>query len=265
MITIKQLKDRLESDLNGLQSDYVFNIGFEESQQLKLPNNTPGYVVTDNNVYGVFSMTAGQFEAIQEQDLATIQAGLTIYALKEQKEGVINILTSYQSQTNAVPFEIDDYSVVPVFNAIRTGSIEPFQGENRIPINLNITYTIAKTGVISNSIEVSIDGIRQLVLEGAFSMTKGSEKAQYNGSNRIQHTGTAKTLVVNMTLINTDSLVLNKIKDEIFLDNDTKQVYTIGYNDGYKSYTNDMILTTGSVRLVGGLVATLILSFELAR
>jgi hypothetical protein len=268
MITIKQLKDKMEGDLNyflPIQSDYVFNIGFEELNQLKLPNNTLGYAVTDNNIYGVFSMTAGQFEAIQDQDLATIQAGLVIYVLREQKEDVINILTAYQSQANAVPFDMDDYSIVPVFNAIRTGNIEPFQGESRIPINLNITYTIAKRGIISNSIEVSIDNIKQLVLEGSFSMTKSSEKAQYNGSNRVVSEGTAKTLIFNMTLINIDSVVLNKIKDEIFLDNSVKQVYSIKYNDGYINYTNNMLLIGGSVRLVAGAVATLILSFELAR
>ncbi len=275
MITITQLRDKIQNDLNSisLQEKYNFNIGSEEIDVKNLPSNIKGFSQEDNNIYGVFSMSSGQFEAIQEQAISTITTELLLYVLKTQKDDILSILSTYQTFANAEPFKInstnnphDEYTAVPVFDTIRVRNIDQFQGDERVPISVNIEYTIAKDGILSNSISISIDGKRQLVLEGSYSMVKSTEKGQYNGENTIKSSPSAKSIVPTIRIVNIPSTVTEKLKKEIVdIEYKIDEVYSIEYSDGHVSSTGNYTLSTGRVVLVAGQIATLLLTFEVAR
>lgn len=272
MITITQLRDKIQNDLNSisLQEKYNFNIGSEEIDVKNLPSNIKGFSPENNNIYGVFSMSGGQFEAIQEQAISTITTELLLYVLKTQKDDILSILSTYQTFENAEPFKInstnDEYTAVPVFDTIRVRNIDQFQGDERVPISVSIEYTIAKDGILSNSISISIDGKRQLVLEGSYSMVKSTEKGQYNGENTIKSSPSAKSIVPTIRIVNIPSTVTEKLKKEIVdVQYKIDGIYSIEYSDGHVSSTGNYTLSTGRVVLVAGQIATLLLTFEVAR
>src|SRR5574344_154357 len=126
MVTTQELGELLESELNALGSNFNFKIGIEVERKYKLPNNIKNWAKVDNNIYGVFTTNSGQFEAVQDQDLATIDTRLSLYVTETQMQEVYDVLGQYQTLNNAKVFSIGDYSVVPVFDAIRPATTSIF-------------------------------------------------------------------------------------------------------------------------------------------
>ena len=265
MITTQELGELLESGLNALGSKFSFKIGIEVERKYKLPNNIKNWAKVDNNIYGVFTTNYGQFEAVQNQDLATIVTRLSLYVTETQMQEVYDVLSKYQTQNNAKVFSIGDYSVVPVFDAIRPSTTSIFQGDNRLPIELNISYTIARKGILSNDINVSIDGIRQLVIDASFSMSTSVSNNLYDGNTTLKAKANSKSRTFAISIINTNSDIVNQLKNEIVTDNYLDSTYTILYDDGAVSSTSKMLLNTGSLNIQAGLPAQLNLVFIRSR
>lgn len=265
MVTTQELGELLESGLNTLDSKFNFNIGIEVERKYKLPNNVQNWAKIDNNIYGVFTTNSGQFEAIQEQDLATITTRLSLYVTENQMQDVYDVLSAYQTINNAKVFAIGDYSVVPVFDAIRPSTTSIFQGDNRLPIEMNITYTIARKGILSNDIDVEINGIRQLVLSASFNMAKSVSNNLYNGNSTIKAKANSKSRTFAITIVNTNSDIVNQLKKEIVTDDFLDNTYSITYNDGQLNTTSQMLLNIGTLTIDAGLPAQLELVFTRAR
>lgn len=265
MVTTQELGELLESELNALGSNFNFKIGIEVERKYKLPNNIKNWAKVDNNIYGVFTTNSGQFEAVQDQDLATIDTRLSLYVTETQMQEVYDILSQYQTLNNAKVFSIGDYSVVPVFDAIRPATTSIFQGDNRLPIEMNITYTIARKGILSNDIEVSINGIRQLVLSASFNMAKSVSNNLYNGNSTIKAKANSKSRTFTITIVNTNSDIVNQLKREIVTDDLLDSTYSITYNDGAIDTTSQMLLQVGALTIDAGLPAQLELVFTRSR
>ena len=264
MIKNVELKNKIVEELSSLAPEYDFQIGSELIEVQKLSNNIQNSAIVDDTIYGVFSTISGDFEALEGKDLATLFTQLTLYVENRQFEDMSTILAQLISSFNGMPYYDDggDYAIIPVFGAVTSGTSAIFNGDDRISINVPITYTIAKKGIISNTIDIYINGNKMVVFNGSFSMVKGVIHKQYNRSNLIKGKCINKAKTVTMVVVNTGVEIINDIKEEILDDETIGNTYTIRYNDGFVDFSSNMLLENGTIGLTSGSVTTLTLMFS---
>lgn len=267
MITSNELTEILQDDLNNLGGKFNFIIGSEIKKILNLPKNIKNWKLNSKDIYGVFTTESGEFEAVEGQDLASISMRLSLYVENSQKDDLLPILSSYISTQNGKPFDSEDgeYAIVGVFNALRFGTTSIFQGDDRVAIIMDINYTIAKKGILSNDILVEINGNKMLVLNATFNMSKGATQKQYNGSVLTKGVPISKSKTCAIVMVNTNTDIINSIKTEILDDETISTQYNIKYDDGSVSFTTSMYLNNGIIGLTAGSVATITAEFSTQR
>lgn len=267
MVSSNELRQTIQDGLNDVnfQTQYNFIIGSEVKKVLKLPKIRQGYAQTNNNIYGVFSTVSGQYDSLQDQDLASINCRLSLFVTNDQIESVMNILSQYITATNGVVVSYDNnsYTIVPTFGFVKPNTTQILQGDDRIAIEVPITYTVAKFGILSNDTQIFINGVQVIPIESALVMTKNTKASLYDGSTTIVNKPYAKAQTISMTILNTDSSVSTAIKTEIAQFNSTTEAqYTIRYKDNSIDVTNTMDLYMGKIENTAGSVSLLKLVFE---
>jgi hypothetical protein len=267
VINSKELTEKIQEDLNSYGSDFNFIVGNEITKVFELPKNIQNWKLNSKDIYGLWTTEGGEFEAVENQELASIDANLSFYVENEQKDELFAILSAYIAEQNAKPFYSKDgnYAVIAVFDVLRFGSTSIFQGDDRVPLNVGITYTVAKKGILSNDIEVSINGSKMLVLNATFSMAKGATQKQFNGSVLTKGKPLSKAKTMAIVVVNTKTPIINAIKSEILDDETISTVYNITYNDGDVEYTTPMYLNNGVIGLTAGAVASITAEFSTIR
>lgn len=267
MITSDELTEIIQKDLNDIGSKFNFIVGSEITKILNLPKNIKNWKLNSNDVYGIFTTESGEFEAIENQDMASINAKLSFYVENEQKSDLMDILSSYISIQNGKPFYSEDreYAIVGTFDALRFGTTSIFQGDDRVALIVGITYTIAKKGILSNDISVSINGNKMLVINATFNMAKGATQKQFNGSVLTKGKPLSKSKTMAITIVNTNTPLINSIKTEILDDETISTIYNIAYNDGYVEFMTPMYLNNGVIGITAGSVATITAEFATIR
>lgn len=268
MITIKQLKDLLQSSLNALADDFVFIINancgkYEVAKQTgrKLPKPVVNCILRPLQSTVVPVMQLGNFYTqlqfdllVPEKLIDSVQSVLMQFI--ESNAGAAGVYGEYAYVIN---MNLPDLGVADI--SLHVGA--------SVQITTSVYYQFIKNGVLSNNCKLKLDGEELLTLDSATARARINQTDNTENSEEMQTVITQQGLQFNLTLPYLMRPKLEQLVKEIHLGK-LGDVHTLEYDDGLiKSGANNPVwlvtLKDGSVSYQAGKVPTITASFLLAR
>lgn len=265
MIELQTIAEKIQNGLNSLTNDFVFKI-FTNAQEydegIKFAPRS-----TIKSIWGIILPISGStIVPIQGVNSYSIAYSIQFAVYYDNRNEIYNILSSYVQQNIGTSAMIDDYASVVNFDMPTVGQVEQFTSIGKIlPISLTIRYQFIKGGKLSNDIKVDINGETMLVLSSAFLRARTPDTTWLIGVDEMQTAIGQQGLTINIEIAYTTGGNIVKSLASDIIAGKLLQTYNVNYNDGILNENWLAVLQDGSLNMEAQKVASISLSFLIAR
>ena len=239
-LTVEELITMIQEGLNtldGVKHEYFLHTQVGRTDDL--PKELKGYAKQDNAVIGV-GRTVGNssYSKLPNQELYNVNLRVEFFIRNSQYKEVNEEIIKYVTSKNGIAITIGDFHYIPQFDLGKPGASIPMQGVDRTPLYFNVNFTVAQKGLLSEDIEVYLDGRRVNVLNYTATNTASLSKklrTDYESSdnypNILKSRWTGSTLSVNMSFLYVKTAENQEIINELYATSGNKPIHTFRYVD----------------------------------
>lgn len=267
MIQTKDIVAVIQAALNDNTDNIVFQIyadlgEYDSAKKVKVGNNPATLPIP-----GVLRTISGAFDTTEEADSYSATYTLELLGFESNYEATKDLIFNFAHANTGVSdvFAGDGYTSIFAYDLPQIGSIYNFNGANRAPMFLSFDITFVKSGILSDTITITLNGTPLPIIQASFSRNKIIDKKTYSDGVEREAQNQEQELVLDTTILYTSTLGVSTIRDSIFENNVMNTTYVINYNDGIIDKTYTMVITASNINLATGAYATLQASFAIAK
>lgn len=263
MLDLQTIAENIEESLNAL-GDFTFKI-YANAGEYQSEHNEYARRF-DNTIYGILAAVAGStIVPVKGLNSYSTALELQLAANFNIKDDLYDLLTLYVQQHTGASSIISDYAAVVSFDIPTVGQIEQNTPMGRcLPISLPIYYQFIQNGVLSNDVEVRLNDEELMVLSSAFIRGRTASTNWLMGKEEMQSAIGQQGLMINVVLAYSKGGIVEQLASDI-ISGKLVQTYTMTYNDGNVSKSWQVLLQDGSINTEAQKVASVSVSFLIAR
>lgn len=271
-INIETLADNLNSDLNTISAtlygnsviarEIPFNVvgniqDYEDSKQWATDVIVPAIMINATN-------NVSPSQVYQSYNQTVI---IDMYAFTRELSDVLNVINTYV-QENAGKFTKSNgwtYQQNVTLPDVLGRVID--EGEERVTVRFNITYSFVQNGYMSDDVTITIDGEELPVISYVHKLVKsGISTSTIIEAGKTKRKNKDGFISKSLTIIHQNTTAMNKIHEDIDTGDFLNRTYAFVYTLGSTDYTNSesLVLVDGTIRYTENGFVLIDAVFELA-
>lgn len=257
-ISIETLADNLNTDLNAL------SVSLEGSGDISrvIPFNVVGNIqdYEDSKVYtsdvvvpAIMVNASNSVAASQTYQSYTQVTIVDIYAYTRELDDVIRVVNEYVN-TNTGKFTKSNgwtYQQSLTLPDILGRVVD--EGEERITVRFNLTYTFIQNGYMSDDVTITLDGNEVPVINYTHKLVKtGVSQPTLDDVGVSKRRNKEGIITKTMRVIHQNATTTNKLHEDIDTGDFLNRTYAFVYTLGTSDYTNSetLVLVDGSISFI---------------
>ena len=249
-LTVRELTQMIEDGLNGLDgANYDYVIHTQVGRQDELPKELKGHLNQDNKVVGVARTMSGGYSKLPYQEYYRINLRVNLFIRNDQYQNVNEEIIKYVTEKNGVAVQQGDFNYIPNFELGRPGSSQVIQGVDRTPLYFNVDFVVAQKGLLSEDVEIYMDGARLPLLNyetnNVASLTK-KLRIKEGGDNEsiLKAYWMGDSLSFSFSFIYTKTTQNKELIEELYNIVDNKPIHKFRYKDWAIDKEFDVLIET---------------------